>query len=169
MYSNGDGVEKDLNTAAEWYLKAADQGNAHAQYNVGVMYGNGEGLERSSDKALTYLKMSADQGYEKAIQALDLIVNDLIEQADQGNVQAQRNVGIMYSGGIGVDEDLTIAVKYLKMAADQGDEDAAKRLKSLAEAFLQQAEQGNPAAQYNLGLLYYDGIGVKQDKKKAKE
>ena len=55
MYENGQGVEKDLEEAVKWYRKAADQGNAYAQYNVGVVYYKGEGVLRfqGSSKVVT--------------------------------------------------------------------------------------------------------------------
>ncbi len=38
MYENGEGVAKDDKQAVYWYRKAADQGYASAQYNLGLMY-----------------------------------------------------------------------------------------------------------------------------------
>jgi uncharacterized protein len=35
MYANGTGVPKDEVKAVEWYRKAAEQGNAVTQYNLG--------------------------------------------------------------------------------------------------------------------------------------
>jgi TPR repeat protein len=37
-YYNGNGVTKDYTEAMRWFRKAADQGNARAQYNIGVLY-----------------------------------------------------------------------------------------------------------------------------------
>ncbi|MCC8020790.1 MAG: sel1 repeat family protein, partial [Akkermansia sp.] len=44
-YENGYGVERDMKEAAHWYRKAAEQGNAEAQYRLGVCYANGWGVE----------------------------------------------------------------------------------------------------------------------------
>ncbi|MGU9956132.1 MAG: hypothetical protein ACNYPI_00330 [Arenicellales bacterium WSBS_2016_MAG_OTU3] len=38
MYSNGQGVTQDCKHAVQWYRKAAEQGIAKAQYNLGVMW-----------------------------------------------------------------------------------------------------------------------------------
>ena len=38
MYVNGTGVSQDYTKAAQWFQAAADQGNAYAQHNLGVMY-----------------------------------------------------------------------------------------------------------------------------------
>ena len=38
------GVPQDYSTAVKWYSLAAEQGDADAQTNLGVMYANGEGV-----------------------------------------------------------------------------------------------------------------------------
>ena len=38
MYANGRGVEQDDEQAVFWYRKAAEQGHASAQFNLGWMY-----------------------------------------------------------------------------------------------------------------------------------
>ena len=37
-YEEGLGVHQDYVEAVQWYRKAAEQGLANAQYNLGVMY-----------------------------------------------------------------------------------------------------------------------------------
>jgi uncharacterized protein len=46
MYDNGNGVVQDYAEAVKWYRLAAEQGNAQAQYNLGLMYANGMALFR---------------------------------------------------------------------------------------------------------------------------
>lgn len=46
MYCYGEGMEKDFAKGAEWLTKAALQGNAPAQYNLGRMYQWGKGVKR---------------------------------------------------------------------------------------------------------------------------
>ena len=43
-YYNGEGVSQNYAEALQWYWKAADQGNAKAQLNIGLMYANGQGV-----------------------------------------------------------------------------------------------------------------------------
>jgi hypothetical protein len=52
MYRNGDGVDVNYKKAIEWYEKAAEQGDAGAQYNLGVMYRNGDGVDVNYKKAI---------------------------------------------------------------------------------------------------------------------
>ena len=49
--------------AFEWYQKAAEQGNASAQFNIGWMYEHADGVSQHSVKAVESYKKAADQGY----------------------------------------------------------------------------------------------------------
>ena len=61
-YHGGQGVRQDYAKAASWYRKAADQGNAGAQYMLGEMYCWGQGVERSLPLAAKWYLKSAEQG-----------------------------------------------------------------------------------------------------------
>jgi len=61
--------------------------------------------------------------------------------AEQGNVAAQYNLGVMRDRGDGVPQSHKEAIKWFRLAA----------------------EQGNSEAQYNLGVMYNQGEGVLQD------
>ena len=62
MYLDGRGVKQDYAQAAQWYRKAADQGNARAQYNLGTLYEAGNGVEKDVDKAVEWFRKAAKQG-----------------------------------------------------------------------------------------------------------
>jgi TPR repeat protein len=53
MYENGQGVPKDEAKAVHWYEKAAEQGEANAQKNLGIAAQKGN---ESAKKALERLK-----------------------------------------------------------------------------------------------------------------
>ena len=61
-YHGGQGVRQDYAKAAVWYRKAAEQGNAGAQYMLGEMYCWGQGVERSLQLAAKWYLKSAEQG-----------------------------------------------------------------------------------------------------------
>ena len=44
--------------AAAWYLKAAEQGDADAQYNLGGMYGKGEGVPQDDVEAYKWFNLA---------------------------------------------------------------------------------------------------------------
>ena len=69
----------------------------------------------------------------------------LIPLAEQGDVDAQLTLGIMYAKGLGVLENDRTAVKWYTLAA----------------------EQGHAKSQYNLGIMYFEGAGVLTDNRRA--
>ena len=81
-------------------LQAAEQGNADAQFNLGVMYDTGQGVRQDYAQAV--------QWYRKA--------------AEQGNAKAQYNLGLMYANGKGARQNLVIAKEWFGKACDNGDQ-----------------------------------------------
>ena len=69
MYANGEGVPEDDAEAVKWYRLAADQGDANAQFNLGVIYNNGEGVPRNYVTAYVWFNIAAASGQEVAINA----------------------------------------------------------------------------------------------------
>ena len=97
----------------------AEQGDAEAQYNLGLIYRTGEGVPQDDAEAVHWYRLAADQG----------------------DSCAQFIIGQSYSRGQGVPQDSAEAVRWYRLAADQG----------------------NAEAQYNLGVMYYsqlDGISA---------
>ena len=72
-------------------------------------------------------------------------INNLKMLANQGDKEAQYNLGYCYEYGEGVGKDLREAVSWYTRAAYQGDKNA----------------------QYNLGKCYYYGRGVVVDMREA--
>jgi TPR repeat protein len=66
-------------------------------------------------------------------------------EARAGTVTAQRNLGVMYDRGVGVQRDPAKAAEWLRTAAESGSRDAA----------------------YQLGAMYENGRGVAQDDAQA--
>ena len=62
MYRRGEGVEKDLQKAAELFEKAAVQGHAGSQDSLGNMYFAGEGVEKDRQKARELWEKARAQG-----------------------------------------------------------------------------------------------------------
>lgn len=101
--------------------------------------------------------------------------------AEQGDVSAQFNLGVMYANGQGVPQGHKEAVAWYRKAAERGDADAQSNLGAMygqghgvpqdyKEAMVwyrKAADQGNATAQHNLGLMYANGQGVPQDHKEA--
>ena len=124
-------------------IKAAESGDADAQFDLGLMYNNGQGVPKDYAEAVKWFRLAADQGFAKGQNGLGLMYNigqgvpkDYAEAvkwyrlaAEQGNDFAQYALGNAYRYGDGVEQDFAEAVKWWQLAAEQGHEDA----KQLAE------------------------------------
>jgi uncharacterized protein len=66
MYANGDGVPKDFDAAVKRFRKAAEQGHAVAEFNLGVCYDEGWGVVKDRQEAVRWLAKAANQGLERA-------------------------------------------------------------------------------------------------------
>ena len=114
---------------------AAEQGNADAQYSLGVMYDDGRGVPQDGAEAVKWYRLAAEQGYSLAQFNLGVmyahgsrgVPQDGAEAvkwyrlaAEQGRASAQHNLGLMYQDGRGVPQDGAEAVKWYRLAAEQG-------------------------------------------------
>ena len=80
----------DYATALRLWRPLAEEGDALAQYNLGLMYGKGEGVPQDDAEAVKWYRLAAEQGFAKA----------------------QLNLGFMYARGRGVPQDDAEAVKW---------------------------------------------------------
>jgi hypothetical protein len=79
-------------------IKAAEQGDAGSQVQLGAMYLLGQGVPQDSAKAVAlYLRA-----------------------AEQGHAYAQYDLGAMYAEGTNTPQDYVAAYKWLSLAAAQG-------------------------------------------------
>ena len=81
--------------------RLANQGDATAQHNLGVMYTKGSGVRQDYAKAA--------QWFEKS--------------ANQGDALAQYNLGLMYENGAGVRQNIATAKEWFGKSCDNGDQD----------------------------------------------
>ena len=63
-------------SAVMYYTKAAELGNAEAQYRLGCYYETGTGVEQDLNKAEFWIRQSADQGMAQALIALRRFVKE---------------------------------------------------------------------------------------------
>jgi GAF domain-containing protein len=93
----------------------ADQGDADAQWQLGVRYHNGEELPQDDVQAMQWF----------------------LRAAEQGHVTAQATLGAYYWAGRGVPQDLSKAYFWSAIALAQGDENNKSRLEGLASQMTQ--------------------------------
>lgn len=104
---------------------------------------------------------------------------ELINKADSGDVEAQFRVGNAYDFANGAPHSVENAIKYYRMAAEQGHVEAQNSMGSMLQAeknyveakswYERAAAQGHPMATNSLAYLYDLGLGVPQDRAKGFE
>ncbi|KAI9203621.1 uncharacterized protein BJ171DRAFT_137570 [Polychytrium aggregatum] len=190
-YRHHNYTDKAYKAAVKWWTKAANRGNQFAQYRLGDCYTSGNGAEKNIDTAQLWYQKAANQGNKDAIKALKELQSqrpmessgDGIERsehweaAQQGDAEAQFNLGVCYEKGRGIIQDYPKAVKWWTSAANQGHANAQYNLgicHSLGirvardhtkafEWFTKAANQGHARAQYGLGFCYEYGKGVSKN------
>lgn len=105
MLEFGQGVERDVEAAYQWFHRAAEQGEISAWHNLGRSYNFGSGVEQSYATAEEWYRKAAERGYTKSLFFL----------------------GTLYATDHGQDDSYSsdiIAYAWLKNAADLGDQTA---------------------------------------------
>lgn len=147
IYSKGLEYDnkKDYVEAVKWYRKAAEQGQADAQTNLGYCYEKGYGVTQDYVEAVKWYRKAAEQGEAYAQNNLGEcyyygrgVTQDYVEAVkwyskavEQGNASAQYDLGYCYQYGNGVTKDENEAIKWYKKAARQGHETSQQNLKEL--------------------------------------
>ena len=150
----GSGGQQNYAQALQLYLRAAELGDAEAQYISGGMLFKGMGAPQDITKAFRLLHQAAING-KSSPESEQLIGQAFLlgsgvpknyaeairwygQAAENGNSEAQNELGFLYFIGKGVEADLEKGGAY----------------------FLEAARGGLLVAQYNVGIMYFTGRGV---------
>ena len=102
---SGRGVPQDRAQAAAWYRKAAEQGDAKAQFNLGLMYRYGPGYS---------------PGLERWVEVFD-------PAPGHARPATQGSPGASYVSGSGIPKDYVEAHKWMSLAAARATGENQKR------------------------------------------
>ncbi|WP_052956252.1 tetratricopeptide repeat protein [Photobacterium angustum] len=144
----------------EKMLAKAKQGDASAQFKLGVKHDFGQGVAKDDKQAVYWYQKSAMQGHAPAQYNLGVMYANgrgvakddkqavywYQKAAMQGNATAQNNLGVRYEYGQGVIEDDARAVYWYQKAA----------------------QNGNKSAQKNLAYMLANGDGIKRSYRLSK-
>jgi TPR repeat protein/GTPase SAR1 family protein len=158
FYTNGiaDGIhtiEKNPEEAFFWFEKAAQNGHALSQYNLGLMYEKGIGISQNIPKSFEWFKKAASQN----------ILNAFV------------SLGLLYQSKDKLGKSLT----WFEKAGRQGHEESQYMLGRYNKAefkydvafkwFVAASEKNHFLSQYELALSYLEGKGTDKDVNKALE
>lgn len=189
-YVGGDkGVEKNLKKAFDWYLKAARQNDAEAQYEAFhlVFYVSKLIPDEEKEEAVGYLFKAADQGYVPAIFKMGIVLENqqayseayqcYKDAAQESYPPAYIPLGDCYLYEIGTVRNLAEAERYYQLALENGYPiayvnlgDCAQIQQDFAKAktYYEEAMKLDiPEAYNNMAYLYAWGNGVQKDMSKA--
>ena len=130
----------DYVTALQEWRPLAEQGDASAQQNMGMMYENGWGVLQDYAEAMKWYGLAAEQGH----------------------ASAQYNIGLMYKNGDGVLQDYAEAVMWYRLDAEQGLASPQSNLGILYE-------YGNGILQNNVMAHMWYNIAAANGNKKSGE
>jgi TPR repeat protein len=161
----GTSVKQDDKEGFEWTLKAADQGDADAQYDTCLDYRSGYGVTSDDSVAQPWCRKSAEQGNADAQYEMGLLSHnkDAVgwyrKAAMQDHVIALYTMGTLCERGQGVPQDLAQASAWYEKAAK------VKRDNGSAHKWLLGVYQRR--AQLRLVQMYRAGTGVQQNVNQA--
>lgn len=96
--------EKHYRRAVQWYRKAAEAGDAGAQYCLGLCYYGALGVRLNEAEAFKWIRMAAEQG----------------------EPDAQKALGDMYMRGCGVKANDALALEWYQKAYRNGNGEAGR-------------------------------------------
>lgn len=149
----------------------AEQGDARAQYLMGVAYFEAKGVPQDDGQAAEWYLKSAEQGIPNAQAVMGYlygtgrgVTQSDVEStkwyrkaADQGDPEAQYNLGSSYFAGRGIEKDDAEGILWFRKAAENG-------YPATVQWFQDAASEGYPPAQFHLGEMIAEGQGYEQDK-----
>lgn len=154
LYVRGDGVTQDYVRAAQLFSEAAEKGLKPAMRNLGVMFENGFGVPLDEARAASLYRAAGGEGdTDPATNAGGLIYDArLLPPTDDGTLLTQQAAA--------GDPVAQFQLGWLIITS------SAPTHAQKAEAaglFGAAANAGYAPAMANLGILYFQGVGVAQD------
>ena len=104
-----EGAAQDYAQAAQWYLKAAGQNHALAQFNLGVMYARGQGVPRDEHQSLIWIRKAAHLGdagaqYNLGMRQHRISMDGVPEDAGESRIEAYKWLRLAAAQGYAASE-----------------------------------------------------------------
>ena len=159
-------VVAESHTSQKYFYakRAAERGNARAQFDLGLMYANGNGVAKNEELALMWFTRASENNFAKVL-TVKKVLNTRVhapkvvntkrtsqkfsfakKAAKRGNVRAQFDLAMMYRNGEGVSKDELLAFNYFHKAA----------------------RNDSVEAKFQMGVNFKEGRGVRKQIQLAK-
>ena len=141
IYKEGRGVKRDLNEAMYWMARTTEFERSAA---VNSFHTHEKAIAKRAIDEYQSIRKYLDEGWPASPRNL----RDIIDAANEGNAQAQYEVGALHVLGLG---------------------GAPKNSKLVLEWAAKAAEQGHAGSLYYMGICNEEGRGIESNITKAKE
>ena len=180
MLMQGDGVDQDATLAVEWLMRAVEKNHAEAQWRLGLAYSQGNGVAKNNAEASRLLQLSVAQANCDAqyhwAQFLEHHSNksemrtkamSLYEAAaEQGHMPAQLHLAYALRADEAM-HDPTRDPNAVPIPRKTVRRSTAPHLMRSVNFFRMAAEKEHAAAQFELGQMFAQGLGVNQQFEEA--
>ena len=136
----------DFATSLGKWRQMAEQGQAVAQYNLGIIYEYGRDVRQNDVEAVRWYRKSSEQGVSVAQYKLGIMYDNgwgvppsdteavkwYSDAAEQGHPLAQHDLAFMYAAGTGVVQDYVRAYMWLSVAVASGNSLMVKHLNNVS-------------------------------------
>ncbi len=153
--ANNSQTSKTETSQKYFYAKrAAERGNAQAQYDLGLMYATGNGVQKNEALALTWFNRASQNNFAQVLKVKEVTSPSKMSQkfifakeaAKKGNARAQFDLAMMYHKGEGIKRNEKLAFNYFHKAA----------------------RNNSVEAKFQMGINFSEGRGVRKQTQLAK-
>jgi hypothetical protein len=126
MYFAGHGVKQDFAEAARWLRSGASAGDARAMGNLGTLFVLGAGVQQDYAEAARWFRRAAETPYSRIPKfAFEQLGAPMGRYSPTGDGRSMTVLGLMSLEGRGVQKDEVEGVRWLRMAMNARDRQAA--------------------------------------------
>lgn len=186
---------KPAKSTVDSLREKAEQGDANAEFKLGLAFSVGNGVEQNLEEAVAWYRKAVERGHTSAIYNLGVfyhygrgVTKNLQEAvrlyqlaAEKDHNGAMNNLAVCYERGEGTKRDMAKALDLYRESAELGNVLAAQNLGKCYEFskgtaqdweeavkwYQKAAESGKSYSQQKLAQCYREGLGVPADEEKA--
>lgn len=182
-YHDGDGVRKNALSELEWLLKAAASGHYHAMFLIGKHYRNTKKIRSDPKHVFDWFFKAAEGGVPEAMHAVGMCYkkgygvkmnansafNWLLKASNSGHHDAMKIISSCYFKGQGTNIDEEAGLEWFLKSQFRGytSDEIELQMNREFDLVLESAENGNPLAMFDIGLMYDDDEGIRWNPKEA--
>ena len=180
MLMQGDGVDKDPALAVEWLMRAVEKNQSEAQWRLGLAYAQGVGIVKNTTEASRLLQLSVAQANSDGQYHWAQLLEHQSNQAEvrakamslyeaaalQGHMPSVLHLAYALRAGEAM-HDPSHDLNALPIPRKTVRRSTAPHLVRSVSFFRIAADKGYPSAQFELGQMYAQGLGVTQQFEEA--